>query len=469
LKNQGGAVVRNKRIYLNAFDMNCVGHQSPGLWTHPNDEAYRYTDMEYWADLAQILERGRFDAVFLADVLGVYDVYQGSRDAAVRNAAQIPVNDPMMVVPVMAQVTKYLGFGITSSVSYEHPYVFARRMSTLDHLTKGRVGWNIVTSYLDSAARNIGRDQQVNHDERYDIAEEYLEVCYKLWESSWEEDAVVRDASRKVYVEPTKVHDIGHYGRYYTVPGIHLCEPSPQRTPVIYQAGSSARGRAFAARHAECVFISSPTISIAKTYVHALRTEATRIGRDPNEIRVFALFTPVVGRTQQEAEQKYLDYRRHTSYDGALALFGGWSGIDLSQYHRDQNLTYVQNDAIHSAVESFTKMDPSVQWTVEEVANFVGIGGRGPVVVGTPTVIANTMEKWVSEADVDGFNIAYAVTPGTFIDFVHLVVPELQSRGLVWKEYESDTLRGNLYDGRRYLPEHHPGRRYRQRMTNRQA
>lgn len=456
--------MRRKRIYMNAFEMNCIGHQSAGLWTHPDDEAYRYTDIEYWTDLARILERGRFDAVFLADVLGVYDVYQGSRDAAVRDAAQIPVNDPMMVIPVMAQVTKHLGFGVTASVSYENPYVFARRMSTLDHLTKGRVGWNIVTSYLDSAARNIGLKRQVSHDERYDIAEEYLEVCYKLWEASWEDDAVVRDKRRKVYTDPAKVHDIEHYGRYFTVPGVHLCEPSPQRTPVLYQAGSSARGRAFAARHAECVFIIAPTIPVAKAYVHALRNEAEKIGRDPYEIRIFSLFTPVVGKTQTEAEQKYLDYVQHVSYHGALALFGGWSGIDLSQYDRSENLKYVRNDAIHSAIEAFTKIDPSRQWTVEEIANFVGIGGRGPVFVGTPEVIVDTMEAWVSEAGVDGFNIAYAVTPGSFIDFVDLVVPELQRRGLFWKEYESDTLRGNLYDGRSHLPYHHPGRQYRHQM-----
>ncbi|WP_206922350.1 LLM class flavin-dependent oxidoreductase [Alicyclobacillus suci] len=456
--------MKHGRIYLNAFVMNCVGHQSPGLWTHPEDESHRYTDIEYWADLARTLERGRFDAVFLADVLGVYDVYEGSRDASVRNAAQIPVNDPMLVVPVMAQVTKHLGFGVTSSVSYEPPYVFARRMSTLDHLTKGRVGWNIVTSYLDSAARNMGLAKQVSHDERYDIAEEYLEVCYKLWEASWEDDAVVFDKLQKLYADPSKVHDIGHRGTYFTVPGIHLCEPSLQRTPVLYQAGSSTRGRAFAARHAECVFIIAPTVAIAKTYVRALREEAAGIGREPNEIRIFSMFTPIVGRTQAEAEEKYLDYLSHASTSGALALYGGWSGIDLSQYGPEEPLKYVQNEAIHSAIEAFTTMDPDKQWTVDDVAKFIGIGGRGPVFVGTPDKVADTMEAWVNEADVDGFNIAYAVTPGTFVDFVNLVVPTLQRRGLVQTEYVADTLRGNLYDGRRHLPDSHPGRQYRRKI-----
>ncbi|WP_268743599.1 LLM class flavin-dependent oxidoreductase [Bhargavaea cecembensis] len=442
---------------MNAFDMNCAGHQSPGLWKHPDDESHRYTDMDYWMELAQILERGRFDAVFLADVLGTYDVYQNSRNAAVRQAAQVPLNDPMFVVPLMASVTKHLGFGVTASTSYEHPYSFARKMSTLDHLTNGRIGWNIVTSYLNSAAVNLGLDRQISHDERYEIAEEYLEVCYKLWESSWEDDAVIRDAEKNLYTDPEKVHDIQHEGKHFKVPGAHLSEPSPQRTPVIYQAGASSRGRKFAAQHAECVFISVPTISIAKSYVEKLRAEAASFGRNPNEIKVLCLFTPIVGKTQTEAEEKFLSYQKHASYEGALALFGGWTGIDFSDYEPQEKLRFVKNDAIHSAIETFTKIDPDKQWTVEEVAKFVGVGGIGPVAVGTPEKIADTMEQWINEAGVDGFNIAYAVTPGTFKDFVNDVVPVLQDRGLVQKEYGGRTLRANL-TGKDRLPKHHPGK-----------
>ena len=172
-------------IRLNAFDMNCVAHQSPGLWRHPDDQAWRYKDLSYWTDLAKLLERGHFDGLFIADVLGIYDVYGGNRNATVREATQIPVNDPILLTSAMAHVTEELGFGITASISFEHPYPFARRMSTLDHLTDGRVGWNVVTSYLDSGAKNLGQVAQLTHDNRYDIADEYLEVCYKLWEGSW--------------------------------------------------------------------------------------------------------------------------------------------------------------------------------------------------------------------------------------------------------------------------------------------
>ncbi|MDA2890631.1 LLM class flavin-dependent oxidoreductase [Mycolicibacterium sp. BiH015] len=174
-----------RQIRINAFDMNCVAHQSPGLWKHPDDQSWRYKDIRYWTELAQLLERGRFDGLFIADVLGTYDVYGASDEAAIRQAAQTPVNDPMLLVSAMALVTEHLGFGITTGTGFEHPYPFARRMSTLDHLTNGRIGWNVVTGYLPSAARNMGQTDQPAHDARYDHADEYLEVLYKLWEESW--------------------------------------------------------------------------------------------------------------------------------------------------------------------------------------------------------------------------------------------------------------------------------------------
>ena len=188
-----------KQIRLNAFAMNCVAHQSPGLWTHPRDRTLGYNRLPYWLDLARTLERGRFDGLFLADVLGVYDVFGNSPDAALRNAAQTPANEPLMLIPAMAAVTQNLGFGVTSNLSFEPPYPFARRMSTLDHLTEGRVGWNVVTGYLDSAARGAGKDKQTAHDDRYEIADEYMELVYKLWEGSWEDDAVLRDRARGIF------------------------------------------------------------------------------------------------------------------------------------------------------------------------------------------------------------------------------------------------------------------------------
>ena len=233
----------SKRIILNAFHMNCVVHQSPGLWVLPDGNMERYTDLATWVELAKILEKGKFDALFLADVVGVYDVFRGNREAAVSQAAQIPVNDPVALIPAMAYATQNLSFAWTSSVLQNHPFAFARTVSTLDHLTKGRLAWNIVTSYLESGARNFGRTALPQHDERYTIAE-YLDICYRLWESSWEDGAVVKDRKRGIYTDPKRVHTVDVDGKYFQVHGVHLAEPSPQRTPVLYQAGSTSTTRA---------------------------------------------------------------------------------------------------------------------------------------------------------------------------------------------------------------------------------
>jgi FMN-dependent oxidoreductase (nitrilotriacetate monooxygenase family) len=186
----------------------------------------------------------------------------------------------------MAAVTRDLGFGLTASVSFEHPYPFARRFSTLDHLTKGRAAWNIVTSYLDSRAKNIGLIGQVDHDEHYEVAEEYLEVCYKLWEGSWEDGAVQRDKARGIFADPAKPHPIRHKGRYFETPGVHLCEPSLQRTPLLFRAGSSPRGKRFAGKHAKCVFVSQPSKAALKKSVASIRAAALEAGRKSSAIKI---------------------------------------------------------------------------------------------------------------------------------------------------------------------------------------
>lgn len=353
-----------REIRLNAFEMNCVGHQSPGLWAHPRDRSSQYKDLEYWTDLARLLERGRFDGLFIADVLGIYDVLDGNGDAAIRQAAQVPVNDPLALITPMAAVTRHLGFGLTASLSFEHPYPFARRLSTLDHLTKGRIGWNVVTSYLESGARNLGQQAQLDHDRRYDYADEYLQVLYKLFEGSWEDGAVLRDRRRRIFSDPGKIHEIRHVGEHFQVPGIHLCEPSPQRTPVLYQAGASSRGKRFAAEHAECVFVAAPSKTVLKQAVADIRQRVAEAGRDPRKVLVFNLQTVVLGETDAKARAKFDEYRAFVSYEGALALISGWTGIDFGQYRPDQVLRHIHTNAIQSAVEAFSSADPTRTWTV---------------------------------------------------------------------------------------------------------
>ncbi len=446
------------RIHFNAFDMSCIMHQSPGLWARPGDQSVRYKDLGYWVELAKTLEAAKFDGLFIADVLGVYDTFQGSRDASVRRAMQVPVHDPLLQISAMAAATEKLGFGVTVSATYEQPYALARRFSTLDHLTKGRVAWNIVTSYLDGAARNLGLDRQISHDERYEIAEEAVDVCYQLWEGSWQDDAVVADTERQVYADPSKVHEIGHKGTYFNVPGIHLCEPSPQRTPVIWQAGTSPRGPAFAARHAEAVFTVAPTTAILRGYVDDIRKVAGEEGRDPRSIKIFTEITIVTAATEQEARDKYQEMLNWTDYEGALAFYAGVTGVDLSQLDPHEPLEYVDTDSARFALEIFSKADPDRTWTSDEVAKFIGIGAMGPVLVGSPSTVADELERWIDDANIDGFNLAYAVTPGTFEDFAEFIVPELQRRGRYWDDYdESTTVRERLYGvGHKLVRDDHP-------------
>ena len=429
----------SKQIRFNAFQMNTVSHQSPGLWTHPRDNGHRYTDPDHWTELARLLEAGRFDAIFLADVLGAYDVYEGSADAALRHAVQAPLNDPLALIPIMSQVTEHLGFGVTCALTYEHPYTFARRISTLDHLTRGRIGWNIVTGYLDSAARNLGLDRQLSHDERYDLADEYMEVVHKLWEQSWEDDAVVNDKERGIYADPSKIHPIKHEGKYYKVPGFHLCEPSPQRTPVLYQAGTSPRGTAFAAKHAECTFVSGPSKKVVKKYVDDLRA----VGSE--QLKIYAQALIITAPTEAEAHAKHEEYRRHIDIEAALALLSGWTGVDFSKFALDATIEYIDSDAGRSALASFSQADPNRQWTVREAAEFIGLGGRGPVLVGDPGQVADQLEAWQEDTGIDGFNLAFAVAHESMRDVVELIVPELQKRGRYRKDYTAGTLREKLF------------------------
>ncbi len=456
-------VTMARQIRFNAFDMNCVAHQSSGMWRHPDDQSWRYTDLTYWTELAQLLERGHFDGIFIADVLGTYDVYGGSNEAAIRHGAQVPVNDPVLLVSAMALVTKHLGFGITAGTSYEHPYPFARRMSTLDHLTKGRVGWNVVTGYLPSAARNMGHDDQLDHDDRYDVADEYLEVLYKLWEGSWEDDAVIRDRDSGVFTDPNKVHEIGHSGKNFTVPGIHLSEPSTQRTPVIYQAGASPRGIQFAASNAEAIFVASSTKAGLKATVARIRDALQAAGRDRYSAKIYTLLTIITDATTEQAQAKYEDYLQYASEEGALVFMSGWMGIDLSTYDLDEPIGNVKSNAIQSTVANFQAAnEDGSQWKVRDIARLGAIGGLGPYIVGSGEEIADQLQDWVAETDVDGFNLAYAITPGTFEDVVEFVIPVLQARGAYPENYREGSLRNKLHGRGDKLPAEHTGATYRQ-------
>jgi FMN-dependent oxidoreductase (nitrilotriacetate monooxygenase family) len=446
-----------REILLNAFDMNCVGHIQQGLWTHPRDQSTRYLDLAYWTELARTLEAGLFDGLFLADVVGVYDVYGGNADAALRGAVQVPVNDPMLLIPAMAAATTHLGFGITANLVYEAPYLFARRMSTLDHLTRGRVGWNIVTGYLDSAARAVGNATQPAHDDRYDLADEYMDLVYKLWEQSWDDDAVRADRSSGVYADPAKVRAVHHHGKQYQVDAIHLSEPSPQRTPVLYQAGSSPRGRRFAASHAECIFLNGQSVAGVKAIVDDVRALALGLGRQPADIKAFLGVTVVTGATEAEAREKFEDYRRYVSSEAALVHAAASLGVDLARFDIDEPVDTSASQAITSNAEAIARSQ-GPQWTRRKLLEQMVLGSRQAPLVGSAGQVAEALIAWTEDAGVDGFNLSRTVAPECFADFGSLVVPELQSRGAFKTAYRPGPLREKL-SGQARLPASHPARR----------
>ncbi|MBH3429169.1 LLM class flavin-dependent oxidoreductase [Pseudomonas alkylphenolica] len=447
-----------KKILLNAFNMNCIGHINHGLWTHPRDTSTQYKTLEYWTELAQLLERGLFDGLFIADIVGVYDVYQNSVDVPLKESIQLPVNDPLLLVSAMAAVTRHLGFGLTANLTYEPPYLFARKLSTLDHLSRGRVGWNIVTGYLDSAARAMGLDAQPEHDRRYDQADEYMQVLYKLLEGSWEDGAVINDRQQRVYAQPDKVHKVQHQGEFYRVEGYHLCEPSPQRTPVLFQAGTSERGLAFAGNHAECVFIGGQTKASTRAQVDKVREAAVAAGRDAESVKVFMGLTVIVARTEAQARAKHAEYLRHASAEAGVAHFSSSTGIDFSTYALDEPIQYVKSNAIQSATKSLQNND----WTRRKLLDQHALGGRYVTLVGSPTQVADELESWIAETGLDGFNLTRTVTPESYVDFIELVIPELQRRGSYKTAYESGSLREKLFaTAQPHLPAGHPGASYR--------
>lgn len=272
-----------------------------------------------------------------------------------------------------------------------------------------RVGWNVVTGYLDSAARNLTNGQpQAGHDDRYAMCEEYMTVVYKLWNASWRSDAVRLNRKTGIYTDPGLVREIQHEGKFFNVPGPHFCQPSPQRTPVILQAGTSKAGKAFAAKHAELIFVSQHSPAAVKKNIAEIRKAAEENGRDPGQIKVLAKFAPVLGRTVEEAEAKYADYVQYGDYEGALALFGGWTGVDMAPFEENEELKYVESNAVKSYIEGLINHAPAApgkKWTKKTLAEMIMVGGLGATSVGTPEMIADEMERWVEEGGVDGFNI----------------------------------------------------------------
>ncbi|SCU85731.1 LAFA_0D17414g1_1 [Lachancea sp. 'fantastica'] len=460
---------KRKNLIVNAFIMGSAGNQSVGIWRHPQDKsADLYQSPEYWMNLAKLLEKGKFNAVFLADVLGPYDVYQGPGNfgPVAKAGSQWPISDPSYFIPLMAAVTKKLAFGITISTISEQPYHLARRLGTLDLLTNGRVGWNIVTSYLDSASRNLlnGKTLPPN-DERYARAGEFVDVIYKLFLSSWRDGSFKADKKSGVFTDSDGLRHINHEGTYFNVPGPAITHPSKQKLPVIIQAGTSAKGKDLSAKNAEVVFLASLTPEALGASIKDIKHIATmKYSRDPSKIKFIGLLTVILGDTHEEAETKYEDYKaNYSDEEGAKAMFSGWTGVDIDKFQDDEVLSNVDHIAIASAVKKWQTAYPRVEkWTKKAIIEEIKVGGSGPVLIGTPQEVALEIQNWVDISDIDGFNFAYTVLPQSFEEIVDKLLPELEKLGLFWHDYpeSSDsskylTFREQLF-GDTYLDKTHP-------------
>jgi FMN-dependent oxidoreductase (nitrilotriacetate monooxygenase family) len=446
-----------KRLILNLFEMNCVSHITHGLWRLPGNRRETFNDIEYWLELARTAEAGGFDAIFIADVIGTYDTFRGSAATAIREGLQIPSNDPMLVVPAMAAVTQRLGFGITFSTTYEPPFAFARRMSTLDHLTKGRVGWNIVTSYLPNAARNFGLAGEVEHAERYRRADEYLDVLYKLWEGSWDEDAIVADHVHNVYADPAKIRRIDHDGEYFKVEGPHLASPSRQRTPLLIQATASQDGIDFAGRHAEMIFTGGPE-PVVKATIAKIRQAAVDNGRSRDAVRFVAGAQVVTGATAEAAAAKLAEYQSYASLDGYLAHASlPW---DPTAYPPETKLADIPEAA--DGVGRRRQVDPD-QTVGELLHDFAHFGaGMHFFATGTPEQVADEIERWLDEVGLDGINLVQFLSFDTARDFAELVVPVLRARGRLPEVPDPRaSLRDRIFGAGDRLPDNHYATRYR--------
>ncbi|MFT4087369.1 MAG: LLM class flavin-dependent oxidoreductase [Gordonia sp. (in: high G+C Gram-positive bacteria)] len=444
-------------LHFAAFVMNTTSHIVQGTWRRPTARQTDFNDLDHWVNLAKTLERGKFDAIFFADVVGLYAPYRGDERKYFEAGLQVPSNDPSVLASAIAYATQHLGIAFTASILQEHPFNFARRVSTLDHASKGRIAWNIVTNYLPNASRNFGFDGLTAHDERYAWADEYVDVAYKLWEGSWEEDALVQDRERGIHADYDKVHRIDHVGPRYRVEGPHLVSPSPQRTPLLFQAGASEAGRAFAAKNAEAVFIQSPNLDAAGRDTADIRSRAVEAGRRASDLKFFQGLYVVPASTEAEAKRKAAELDEWIDYDAHLSHLSGAIGVDFGHEDLDTEVGEIQTEGVQSVVGWIRDVVTDRPATLRDVANYTATNLR---IVGTPEQIADRLAQWQARG-VDGINLVNAELPASYEDFVDHVIPTLQDRGLAQREYSDGTLRQKLFGQGDRLPETHQAARYR--------
>ncbi len=437
----------NNQMVLVAFMQasNCSNY--PASWRHPSTEP-GFLTADYYQTIARTLESGKFHLAFFDDRLAMPSQYAGSFAESVQHGIRAVKLDLIPVMTAMALATRHLGVGGTYSTSYYPPFHVARLFATLDHLSGGRVAWNVVTSLNDAEAQNFGFEQHLEHDLRYDQADEFMRVVYGLWDT-WDEDALVLDQGQGRFADPSKVHRLNHQGQWFQSKGPLTVPRSPQGYPLVIQAGQSSRGRAFAARWGELIFVIFPTLEVGKAIYQDFKERAATGGRDPDTLKIAPAVYVTVGETETIAQDKLAYIESLAQPIDCLVLLSEVFNYDFGKHELDDPLS--DDDlAAMSGIQSFRDRVVQVSGKANPtVRDFLQYTGRGtlrelPRFVGTPKQVVDQMEAWFVGQACDGFVLAATHMPGAYEDFVRLVVPELQRRSLFQTEYAGRTLRENL-------------------------
>ncbi|WP_417722582.1 NtaA/DmoA family FMN-dependent monooxygenase [Salipiger sp.] len=429
-------------MHLIGFYMHSPINHTAISWADPDDgRLAAMGSFDQWKRLARTLERGMFDGAFFADTPGGFDVYRDSLDDYVRWGVCWPCHDPMALVGVMLAETSHLGLAVTMSTSGSHPYQTVRRISTMDHLSGGRVGWNIVSGHLRGEHRALGLDQ-LGHDERYDHADEYMEICYQLWDGI-APDAILADAATGQFADPARVAQLAFDGKYLKCHGVPPVMRSPQGRPVLFQAGSSGRGQSFAMRHADVVFSIQPRAEAMTRFVAKLADTARAEGRAETPKVTFGIQC-VLGGTEAEARRHQAEMAERVPIDAALCRMSGTMGLDFSKLDLDSRLADNTTQASQGMLMALANMTGNGDATVRDAARMFGSSTGMPQVVGTPEQVADELERLWRSSGCFGFNVTPTTNIGSVEDFVDEVVPRLQAKGIYRTEYDGSTLRENL-------------------------
>ena len=431
---------RKRKIHLAQFLVHGPTYHSLAMWRHPRTDHGRYAwnRPELYQHIARVCERGRFDMVFFADLNYISDTYRSSLEPALRYAVQAPEHDPIPLLSYMGAVTQHIGLAATYSTSHSHPFYAARLWATIDHLTGGRAGWNVVTSINRNLDANFGADRP-DADTRYDRAHEYMEVCRQLW-SSWEADALVMDRERAMFADASKVHRIEHVGRFFRSRGPLNVVRSPQNGPAILQAGTSGKGRDFAARYADAIFAIQPRAQDAAAYFADIKGRMAQLGRDPEHCKILFGLQPIVAATEEQARALQEEHNALVPTEGGMAILAAHLDFDLSPLPADALMVERAEPELQRLKTRYRRAD-GTPMTLREVGQRHGQSVGLPQFVGTPCSIADQMEAFIDVVGGDGFVLSPIYCPGAIEAFVDHVVPELQRRGRVRSEYAGATLR----------------------------